>query len=90
LIIVNTNPLYTDREMEHQFKDADCKAIVILENFAHLLQKILPHTDLQHVIITSVGDLLPFPKNHIVNAAVKYVKKMVPKYDLPLATTAAA
>ncbi|MBY0316875.1 MAG: AMP-binding protein, partial [Bdellovibrionales bacterium] len=86
LIIVNTNPLYTDREMEHQFKDADCKAIVILENFAHLLQKILPHTDLQHVIITSVGDLLPFPKNYVVNAAVKYVKKMVPKYDLPLAT----
>ena len=55
LIIVNTNPLYTDREMEHQFRDADCKAIVILENFAHLLQKIIIHSDIQHVIVTSVG-----------------------------------
>lgn len=86
LIIVNTNPLYTDREMEHQFKDSDCKALVILENFAHLLEKILPHTDLQHVIITSVGDLFPTPKKIIVNSVIKYVKKMVPSYHLPLAT----
>lgn len=84
LIVVNTNPLYTDREMEHQFRDADCKALVILENFAHLLQKILAHTDIQHVIVTSVGDMLPFPKRMIVNSVVKYVKKMVPSYDLPL------
>jgi long-chain acyl-CoA synthetase len=85
LIIVNTNPLYTDREMEHQFKDADCKALIILENFAHLLEKIIAHTDLQHVIITSIGDLFPFPKNIIVNSVVKYAKKMVPAYHLPLA-----
>jgi len=84
LIVVNTNPLYTDREMEHQFRDADCKAIVILENFAHLLQKIIIHSDIQHVIVTSVGDMLPFPKRQIVNGVVKYVKKMVPSYSLPL------
>jgi long-chain acyl-CoA synthetase len=85
MIVVNTNPLYTDREMEHQFRDADCKALVIVDLYAHLLQKILSHTDIQHVIITSVGDMLPFPKKHIVNTVIKYVKKMVPDYSLPLA-----
>jgi long-chain acyl-CoA synthetase len=84
LIIVNTNPLYTDREMEHQFKDSDCKALVILENFAYLLEKIIQHSDLQHVIITSVGDLFPTPKRLLVNGVIKYVKKMVPTYRLPL------
>lgn len=84
LIIVNTNPLYTDREMEHQFRDADCKAVVIVDLYAHLLQKIISHTDVQHVIVTSVGDFLPFPKKHIVNTVIKYVKKMVPDYSLPL------
>lgn len=87
LIIVNTNPLYTDREMEHQFKDANVKALVILSNFAHLLQKIINHTDIQHVIITNVGDMLPFPKRVIVNAVVKYVKKMVPDYKLQHTTS---
>lgn len=82
LIVVNTNPLYTDREMEHQFKDADVKAIVILSNFAHLLQKIINHTDIQHVIVTNVGDMLPFPKRLIVNSVIKYIKKMVPEYKL--------
>lgn len=82
LIIVNTNPLYTDREMEHQFKDADVKAIVILSNFAYLLEKVIDHTDIQHVIITNVGDMLPFPKRLLVNGVVKYVKKMVPSYNL--------
>lgn len=84
MIVVNTNPLYTDREMEHQFKDADCKALVIVDLYAHLLQKIISHTDLQHVIVTSVGDMLPFPKKYIVNTVIKYVKKMVPDYSLPL------
>lgn len=87
LIVVNTNPLYTDREMEHQFKDADVKAIVILSNFAHLLQKVITHTDIQHVIITDVGDMLPFPKRYLVNSVVKYVKKMVPSYSLPHSTS---
>jgi long-chain acyl-CoA synthetase len=85
LIIVNTNPLYTDREMEHQFKDSDCKALIILENFAHLLEKIIQHSDLQHVIITSVGDMFPTPKRLLVNGVIRYVKKMVPTYRLPLA-----
>ncbi len=85
MIVVNTNPLYTDREMEHQFRDADCKALVIVDLYAHLLQKIISHTDIQHVIVTSVGDMLPFPKKHIVNTVIKYVKKMVPDYTLPLA-----
>ncbi|GAA4841305.1 AMP-binding protein [Algivirga pacifica] len=83
LIVVNTNPLYTEREMEHQFNDSGAKAIIILANFADKLEKILPKTDLEHVIITEIGDLLPFPKNLIVNTVVKYVKKMVPSFNLP-------
>lgn len=87
LIIVNTNPLYTDREMAHQFKDANVKAIVILSNFAHLLEKVIDHTDIQHIIVTNVGDMLPFPKRILVNSVVKYVKKMIPAYNLPHTTS---
>lgn len=83
LTIVNTNPLYTEREMKYQFNDAGVKAIVILANFAHNLQKILSETEIQHVIITELGDQLGFPKGAIVNAVVKHVKKMVPDYSLP-------
>ena len=84
LIIVNTNPLYTYREMEHQFNDSGAKAIVILANFASLLEKVLPHTpNLKSVIITELGDMMPFPKRLLVNAAVKYVKKLVPPYNIP-------
>lgn len=83
LIVVNTNPLYTAREMKHQFKDAGCKAIIILENSAHLLQEILPETDIKTVVVTGVGDMLGFPKSWLVNGVVKHVKKMVPKYNLP-------
>lgn len=84
LIIVNTNPLYTNREMEHQFNDSGAKAIVILANFASLLEKVLPHTpNLKSVIITELGDMMPFPKRLLVNAAVKYVKKLVPPYNIP-------
>lgn len=83
LAIVNTNPLYTSREMQHQFKDSGAKAIVILSNFASNLEKILDKTDIQHVIVTQLGDLLGFPKKQIVNAVVKYVKKLVPSYSLP-------
>ena len=85
LIVVNTNPLYTEREMEHQFRDAGVKAIVILANFADKLQNILPQTSIKHVIITELGDLLGFPKSLIVNKVVKHVKKMVPRYHLPQA-----
>lgn len=83
LVIVNTNPLYTPREMEHQFKDSGAVAIVILANYAKNLQEVLPQTNIKHVIVTEIGDLLPFPKSQLINFAVKYVKKMVPAYDLP-------
>ncbi|RYF51359.1 MAG: long-chain-fatty-acid--CoA ligase, partial [Cytophagaceae bacterium] len=83
LAVVNTNPLYTPREMQHQFKDSGTKAIVILSNFASNLEKILDRTEIQHIVITQLGDLLGFPKKQIVNAVVKYVKKLVPAYNLP-------
>jgi long-chain acyl-CoA synthetase len=83
LIVVNTNPLYTPREMQHQFKDSGVKAIVILANFASHLEKIVANTDIKHVVITEIGDMLGFPKKFIVNAVVKYVKKMVPAYHIP-------
>jgi long-chain acyl-CoA synthetase len=85
LIIVNTNPLYTPTEMRHQFKDSGAKAIVILANFGANLQEVIKDTDIQSVVITEIGDLLPFPKSLLVNSVVKYVKKMVPAYDLPQA-----
>lgn len=85
LIIVNTNPLYTAKEMKHQFKDSGAKAIVILANFASLLQEVIKDTDIQSVVVTEIGDMLPFPKSLLVNSVVKYVKKMVPAYDLPQA-----
>lgn len=83
LVIVNTNPLYTEREMKHQFNDAGCTAVVILANFAHHLQKVVHETKIQHVIVTELGDLLGFPKSLVVNAVVKHVKKMVPEFSLP-------
>ncbi len=83
LVVVNTNPLYTPREMQHQFKDSGAVAIVILANFAVNLEKILPQTDIKHVIVTEAGDLLGFPKKLLVNAVLKYVKKAVPAYHLP-------
>lgn len=87
LIIVNTNPLYTPEEMRHQFKDTSVKAIVILDNFACNLEKILPETEIEHIIITRIGDLLGGFKGKLVNAVVKYVKRMVPSYNLPSAVS---
>jgi len=83
MIIVNVNPLYTPRELEHQLKDSEAKAIVIFANSAHVLQKVIQHTEIKKVIITQIGDMLKFPKKHIVNFVIKRVKKMVPDYDLP-------
>lgn len=83
LVVVNTNPLYTAREMEHQFNDAGAKALVCLANMAHLAEDVLPKTGVRHVIVTEVGDLLPPLKRLLVNSVVKYVKKMVPAYHLP-------
>ncbi|HRJ53443.1 MAG TPA: AMP-binding protein [Candidatus Thiothrix moscowensis] len=83
LVVVNTNPLYTDRELEHQLKDSGAKAIVILANFAHTLEKVMDEVGIKTIITTEIGDLLGFPKSLLVNAVVKYVKKMVPAYQLP-------
>lgn len=82
LIVVNTNPLYTSREMKHQLVDSEAKAILILENSAHHLQEIIAHTQIKTVIVTGVGDLLGFPKSLLVNSVIKYVKKMVPSYEI--------
>jgi long-chain acyl-CoA synthetase len=87
LIIVNTNPLYTPREMEHQFKDSGAVAIVIVANFASNLEKIIGNTKIRHVIITKLGDMLGGLKGTIVNFVVKNVKKMVPDYHLPQAVS---
>jgi len=85
LVIVNTNPLYTAREMEHQFNDSGASALVCLANMAHLAEQVIPKTGIRHVVITEIGDMLPFFKRHLVNAAVRYVKKMIPPYHLPQA-----
>lgn len=82
LVVVNTNPLYTPREMEYQFKDSGATAIVIVANFAHNLEAVIGQTKIKTVIVTEIGDMLGF-KGLIVNAAVKYLKKMVPPYILP-------
>lgn len=85
LVIVNCNPLYTARELEHQLKDSGAKAIVIFENSASILEKVLANTSVKHVITTQIGDMLKFPKNHIVNFVIKNVKKMVPAWNIPSA-----
>ncbi len=82
LVIVNTNPLYTAPEMKHQFNDSGAKAIVILAQFAHLLEKIKDQTKIEHVVVTEVGDQLSFVKKNLINFVVKKVKKMVPEYSL--------
>lgn len=82
LVIVNTNPLYTAREMQHQFKDSGARGIIILENFCHNLQKILSDTNIQCVITTQLADILPQPKRTLVNLAVRYLKRMVPSWRI--------
>lgn len=85
LIVVNTNPLYTPREMEHQFSDSGAVAIVIVSNFASNLEKIISKTQIRHVIVTDLGDMLGVLKGALVNFVVKNIKKMVPPYSLPKA-----
>ncbi len=82
LVVVNVNPLYTPRELEHQLRDSEAKAIVIVENFASTLAQVVSKTKVEHVILTSLGDMLSFPKNFLVNFVVKHIKRMVPKYEL--------
>ncbi len=83
LIVVNTNPLYTAREMEHQFNDSGAKALICLANMAHLAEQVVPKTGVKHIIVTEVGDMLPPVKRLLVNFVIKHVKKMVPAYSLP-------
>ncbi|PAV48862.1 long-chain fatty acid--CoA ligase [Pseudomonas sp. HAR-UPW-AIA-41] len=85
LIVVNTNPLYTAREMKHQFKDAGVRALVYVNLFGHLVQEVLPDTSIDYLIEARMGDMLPSLKGWLVNTVVKKVKKMVPAYHLPLA-----
>lgn len=82
LVAVNVNPLYTERELEHQLKDSGAHSIVIVENFAATLQAALPNAEVRHVIVTSIGDLVPFPKRAVVNFVVRRVKKMVPAWHI--------
>ncbi|HDZ3735941.1 TPA: long-chain-fatty-acid--CoA ligase FadD [Vibrio vulnificus] len=82
-IAVNVNPLYTPRELEHQLNDSGATAIVIVSNFANTLEQIVENTPVKHVVLTSLGQMLPRAKGTIVDFVVKYVKGMVPKYDLP-------
>ncbi|MEW6993196.1 long-chain-fatty-acid--CoA ligase FadD [Colwelliaceae bacterium MEBiC 14330] len=83
LTVVNVNPLYTSRELEHQLKDSQAKAMLIIENFAQTLEEVIANTPVKHVILTSLGDRLGFVKGALVNCVVKYVKKMVPAFNLP-------
>ena len=83
MVVVNTNPLYTARELKHQMKDSGAEAIIIVENFCHVLEEVIEETPVKHVIVTRMGDMLPFPKSAIVNFVVKRIKKMVPAYKLP-------
>ncbi|AVH40496.1 long-chain fatty acid--CoA ligase [Agrobacterium tumefaciens] len=82
MIVVNVNPLYTPRELEHQLKDSGAKAIFVLENFAHVAQQAVPKTAVRHVVVAAMGDLLGL-KGHIVNLVVRKVKKLVPAYTIP-------
>jgi long-chain acyl-CoA synthetase len=81
--VVNTNPLYTARELEHQLKDSGAEVVVILENFAHVLQEVIAHTGVRRVVVTSVGEMLGFPKGAIVDFVVRRVRKQVPAWSLP-------
>ncbi|HPF57516.1 MAG TPA: AMP-binding protein [Candidatus Competibacteraceae bacterium] len=83
LTVVNVNPLYTARELEHQLKDSGTQVIVIIENFAHTLEEVLDKTSVKAVVTTQLGDLLPFPKRLFVNFVVKRIKKMVPPWHIP-------
>jgi long-chain acyl-CoA synthetase len=85
LVVVNTNPMYTARELKHQLEDSGAKAIVVLDNFAATLQQSLAGTQIEHIVTTGIGDMLGFPKGALINFVLKHVKKMVPSFRLPQA-----
>jgi len=80
LVVVNVNPLYTARELEHQLKDSGAKCILVLENFAHTLEEVIAETNVSHVVTTGIGDLLSWPKSVITNFVLRHIKKAVPAY----------
>ena len=82
LVVVNVNPLYTARELRHQLEDSGARAIVILENFAHILEEVIADTAIEHVVTTGVGDMLKFPKGPIVNFVLRYIKRAVPTFAI--------
>ncbi|MBI4756098.1 MAG: long-chain-fatty-acid--CoA ligase FadD [Betaproteobacteria bacterium] len=84
-VVVNCNPLYTPRELAHQLQDSGAEAIVIVENFASVLQEVIASTPIRHVVVTALGDMLGFAKGTLVNLVVRHVKKMVPAWSLPAA-----
>jgi len=83
MVVVNTNPLYTPRELKHQLKDSGAKVVVVVENFAHVVAEVLSETSVEQVVTTGVGDLLGFPKGALINFALKYIKKQIPAYQIP-------
>lgn len=83
MVVVNVNPLYTPRELEHQLNDSGARAIVVASNFAHTLERVVFNTQVKHVILTRMGDQLSGAKGTLVNFVIKYIKRLVPKYDLP-------
>ena len=85
LVVVNLNPLYTSHELHHQLNDCGARAIVIVANSAHELAAVVADTPVEHVLVTEIGDLLGFPKRPLVNFVVRYIKRLVPSYDLPIA-----
>ncbi|MDG2107577.1 MAG: AMP-binding protein [Woeseiaceae bacterium] len=87
LVVVNVNPLYTARELEHQLKDSGTKCVIILENFAHTLARVITKTDVSHVVTTGVGDLLNWPKSVLINFVLRYIKRSVPSYKFERSVT---
>ncbi|EQD66869.1 acyl-CoA synthetase (long-chain-fatty-acid--CoA ligase), partial [mine drainage metagenome] len=77
-------PLYTARELAHQLMDSGAEAIVVLENFAHIVEQVAPHSQLKHILVSAVGDLLPAPKSWVVNYVVRHRRKQVPRWNIPL------
>ncbi len=87
LVVVNVNPLYTARELQHQLQDSGARCVVILENFAHILEEVIAETDVDHVVTTGVGDLLKFPKGLVANFVLRHVRKAVPAFKLANSVT---
>ena len=87
LVVVNVNPLYTARELQHQLTDSGAKCIVILENFAHILEEVIDNTAVEQVVTTGAGDLLKWPKGSVANFMLRHVKRAIPKYSLPGSVT---